>query len=178
MSEECVRVGITRRKFFLQSSTLTFWCLGLVAEGRLPRATRMWCSLRFDQTSFVCLHQIWSAVVAVLRICLHVSNAEILGTAQRFATAAPIKECSNEPLKIITGVRTVVNFRAKSRKMGSCNPFSIHQGLVAQFRVDNQCFLGKIHDRHLKCSRYMLWLEFQDVTFWRWDLLWFAVASL
>ena len=66
----------------------------------------------------------------MLRICLHVSNAEILGTAQRFATAAPIKECSNEPLKIITGVRTVVNFRAKSRKMGSCNPFSIHQGTL------------------------------------------------
>lgn len=134
--------------------------------------------LRSDQTSFAYLHQIWSGVVAVLRICLYVSNAEILGTTQRFATAAPIKECSNEALKIITGVRTVVNFRAKSRKMGICNPVSIHQGLVAQFTVDNQCFLGKMHDRHLKRSRYMLWLEFQDVTFWRWDLLWFAVASL
>ena len=98
---------------FLQWRTLTFWCLGLVAEGRLPRAPRMWCSLRFDQTSFGCLHQIWSGVVAVLRICLHVSNAEILGTAQRFATAAPIKECSNEALKLITGVRTVVKSQAK-----------------------------------------------------------------
>ena len=98
---------------FLQWNTLTFWCLGLAAEGRLPRAPRMWCSLKFDQTSFACLHQIWSGVVAVLRICLHVSNAEILGTAQRFATAAPIKECSNEPLKIITGVRTVVISQAK-----------------------------------------------------------------
>jgi hypothetical protein len=89
-----------------------------------------------------------------------VSNAEILGAAQRFATAAPIKECSNEALKIITGVRTVVNFRAKSRKMGICNPVSIHQGPVAQFTVDNQCFLGKMHDRHLKGSRYMLRREF------------------
>ena len=34
------------------------------------------------------------------------------------------------------------------------------QGLVAQFRVDNRCFLGKMHDRHLKGSRYMLRREF------------------
>ena len=38
------------------------------------------------------------------------------------------------------------------------NPSSIHQGLVVQFRVDNRCFLGKMH--HFKRSRHMLRMEF------------------
>jgi hypothetical protein len=35
----------SRWGFFLQWSTLAFWSLGLAAEGRLPTAPRMWCSL-------------------------------------------------------------------------------------------------------------------------------------